>query len=144
MMTIAVARGAALAAAVVAAACYLPFASASYGAGPPPSRLAISAVASSAHGALSPGHSVPVRVTLTNDTEHPLDLDPGTIEGSVSPFPRGCVASWFRFTSGDGTAIVVAGDGGTATVTGRLSFVETNTNQSACAGAKLGLSLSVR
>ena len=144
-------RAAALAAAVVAAAYCLHYTSTSYGAtSPPPSPRAISAVASPVPGALYPGHSVPVLVTLRNDTERLLVLDVRTIEGNVSPLPRGCLASWFTFVVGVGvgvgvgSAIVVAGNGGTATVIGRLNFLETDTNQSACAGAMPALSLSVR
>jgi hypothetical protein len=140
-----VSRAAALAAAVVAAAYCLSFTSTSYGATSPLlSPLAISAVASPVHTALYPGHSVPVLVTLRNDGEHPLDLDARTIEGNVSPLPRGCRTSWFTFAIARGPAIIVPGSGGTATVTGRLDFVETNTDQSACAGATMALSLSVR
>jgi hypothetical protein len=81
---------------------------------------------------------------LTNDMSHPLDVDPGTVEGTVSHLPRGCLASWFTFAGPAGPRVVVAGNGGTATVGGRLTFVETKVDQSACAGATPALSLSVR
>jgi hypothetical protein len=144
MRVIAATRDAALAVALVAAVCLLSYASTSYGAAPVPSARVVTAVASPAPRALSPGDSIPVQVTLTNDTGHPLDLEPRMVEGKVSSLPDGCRASWFKLTVGAGQAIVVAGDGGTAQVTGRLSFIETNTDQSACAGAALALSLSVR
>lgn len=145
MRVITVARDAALAAALVSVAYYSACASTSYGATPPPRPpLSVSVLAAPAARTLYPGDSVPVRLTLTNDTEHLLDLDSRTIEGNVSPLPRGCLASWFTFSVPPGADISVAGNGGTATVTGRLNFVDTNTNQSACAGVALALSLVVR
>jgi len=136
------ARDVVLAAGVVSAAYGLLYASTSFGATQPrPPPHAISAVALPAQRALSPGHSVPVRVTLRNDTEHPVDLDAVTIEGKVSHLPRGCSPSWFTFAVRLGSVGVLAGNGGRATVTGRLNFVETHTNQSACAGATLALLL---
>lgn len=138
-------RDVALAAAVVSATYCLLYASTSAGATmPPPSRVVVQAVAMPAGSPLFPGHSAPVRVTLRNYTDHPFDVDARTIEGILSPLPRGCRASWFTFATGVGSVKVVAGNGGTATVTGRLRFAEANTDQSACARATLSLTLSLR
>ena len=93
---------------------------------------------------LYPGDSVHVRATLTNDTAHPFELAPGTIDGTVGHLPTGCLTSWFRFAVAAGAAAAVAGNGGTATVSGKLTFVEANTDQSACEGATPALTLSVR
>ena len=143
MRIVAAIRDAALAVTLVAAAYLLVHTAASYGAFPPSPR-GVTAVASPARPALLAGDSVPIRVTVRNGTERPFELDPRLVVGRVSSLPRGCRASWFRFAVEARRAIVVGGDGGTAQVPARLSFVETNTDQSACAGARLALSLSVR
>jgi hypothetical protein len=134
---------AAIVVALVAAVCLPPGASTSTGA-TPTSLLDITAVALAAPEALFPGESVPVQVTVRNDTGQPFALDPRTIVGRVSSLPRGCRASWFTFEVGAREAIVVAGDGATVRATGRLELRDANTDQSACAGAHLMLFLSVR
>jgi len=136
-------RDSALAAAAVAAAYCLAGAATSFGATPQPTPRAVSVVASPSGAALYPGRSVRVRAILTNDTSRPLSVGPGTITGAVSQLPRGCSASWFRFAGPAGPRVVVAGSGGTATIRGRLTFVEAKADQSACAGAAPALSLSV-
>jgi hypothetical protein len=140
MRVLTAARSAAVVAAAVGAA-YLACTSTSLGATRPLPPLTISAGLPTAAMPLDPGDSVRVRVTLTNNTAHPLDLDPGTIEGNVAHLPTACLASWFTFAVRAGPAVAVAGNGGTATLTGRLTFVEANTDQSACAGATLTLSV---
>jgi uncharacterized protein (DUF58 family) len=115
-----------LAALAVVAACSLAWVSASFGATPPRAPLAVSAVVTAP---LYPGHSVRVRVRLTNATGHRFKASPGTIRVRVSNLPRGCRASWFRFSSHAG---------------GTLTFVNAPTDQSACAGAAPRLSLSIR
>jgi hypothetical protein len=136
-------RDSALAAAAVAAAYCLVGVSTSFGATPQPTPRSVSVVASPSGAALYPGRSVRVRAILTNDTSRPLSVDRGTISGAVSQLPRGCPASWFRFAGPAGPRVVVAGNGGTATIRGRLTFVEAKADQSACAGATPALSLSV-
>jgi len=143
MRIVAAIRDAALAVAPVAAAYLLVHTAASYGAFPPSPR-GVTAVASPARPALLAGDSVPIRVTVRNGTERPFELDPRLVVGRVSSLPRGCRPSWFRFAVEARRPIMVGRDGGTAQVPARLSFVETNTDQSACAGARLALSLSVR
>jgi hypothetical protein len=122
---------AAFAAALLAAACLASEASTSSG-GTATSSRAIVAVTMPGSRALAPGESVPVEVTMGNDRR--------AVVGRVSSLPRGCRASWFRFEV-EGRR---KGDGGTARVSGRLEFRDTNTDQSACAGAELVLSVSVR
>jgi hypothetical protein len=107
-----------------------------------PGPVAISAVTFRGSSvALGPGESVRVMATLTNNTASRLGVDAVRIEGSVANLPRGCRSSWFRFTRGNGPAAVVAGNGGTAAVSGTLTLVDAATDQSACAGAAPVLTL---
>ena len=144
MRVITAARDAALAALLVAVGYYSVCASTSYAARPRRSPFSVSVLAAPIQRTLYPGDSVPVRLTLTNNTEHLLHLDSRAIAGNVSPLPRGCLASWFTLSVPPGSANVLGGNGGTATVTARLNFADTNTNQSDCAGVTLDVSLVVR
>jgi hypothetical protein len=131
-----------LTAACMAVALHIATATASDGIALAHSPLAIS-VSMDSPAKLHPGVSVPVAVTLTNAAPHRLDLNPDGISGTLSNLPAGCRSSWFRFAEDSRTAVSLTANGGTATVGGTLTFVDAETDQTACAGAALTLNVAV-
>jgi hypothetical protein len=93
-----------------------------------------------ASGQLHPGGSVPVSGTITNNTSSDLQVSSVTEQGVTAN--NGCTASWFHFsgTVTGGTQTLTAGGGSTG-YTGTLSMDETGTNQDACQGATVDLTV---
>ena len=113
----------------------------------PTGRLAV-AFDTSSLAAMYPGATRPVTYTVANPaTDRSVtvqDAGTGPVQGTVSVDPEhaGCDAGWFSFTPQGHEAVSYA-PGASSTYTGSLAMVNTDTNQNACQGATLSLTITV-
>ena len=91
-------------------------------------------------GQLHPGGNVAVSGTITNNTSS--DLQVSTVAEHAVVASGSCTAGWFHFSGTvTGGTQTLAASGGSTGYTGTLSMDETGTNQDACQGATVDLTV---
>lgn len=92
-------------------------------------------------GGLAPGDQVNVAYTADN-TSATTSTRVGALAASVSTSDELCLPAWFSVTANTDNALVAANSTGTAVGTGILTFSDVDTNQDACKGAVVTVSVT--
>jgi hypothetical protein len=93
-----------------------------------------------ASNALAPGLSTPV--SYTADNAGATDLQVATIHSVVSTSDVNCDPAWFSIADASSNVTVLAGASGTAVGSSTLAFANDASNQDACKGATITLTVS--